>query len=240
MDEYLIGSSALAAAAVGALLLWLKVHRRTQRSDALQEQGRLDTLVGWPPEPVRMLRTSERAAYNVLTLAMPGQMIFAQVPLARFIDVPKRFSYAEWMRRLGSHCVDFVICDAASKVIAVVDVRPAPALINERLQRRLDRVSRTMKSVGIPLHVWIETALPTVEAARHALELSLGRAPAPAAPGKWQQTPAAGAWLAGASDGSGDGSVEVIEMTDARASTWFDELDTEPLPAPTTGLRSAR
>ena len=57
-------------------------------------------------------------------LALPGYMILAQVPLARFLNVPKRNSYAEWMRRLGNQCVDFVVCDVTSQVVAVVEVRP--------------------------------------------------------------------------------------------------------------------
>ena len=59
---------------------------------------RIDTLIGWPPEATRILRTPERLAYSTLKLALPGYMILAQVPLARFLNVPKRNSYAEWMR----------------------------------------------------------------------------------------------------------------------------------------------
>ena len=71
-----------------------------------------------------MLRSSERLAFSTLKLALPGYMILAQVPMARFLNVPKRNSYAEWMRRLGNQCVDFVVCDVTSQVIAVVEVRP--------------------------------------------------------------------------------------------------------------------
>lgn len=230
MDDYLTGMSALAAVAVLALLLWLTLRRGAQRKEALADQTRVDTLLTWPPESVRMLRTSERAAYNILSLALPGQMIFAQVPLARFIDVPKRNSYAEWMRRIGSHCVDFVICDASSKVVAVVDVRPSASAIGERLQRRLERVARTLQTVEIPLHVWIDAALPSVEAARDALAPIVGRhAQTPASPGPMPRP--LSATLPPSRHPltvSDDSQVEVIEMTDARASTWFDELDSEP------------
>jgi hypothetical protein len=33
---------------------------------------RLDTLAGWPPEPTRILRSSERLAFSTLKLALPG------------------------------------------------------------------------------------------------------------------------------------------------------------------------
>ena len=96
---------------------------------------RLDTLAGWPPEPTRILRSSERLAFSTLKLALPGYLILAQVPLARFLSVPKRNSYAEWMRRLGNQCVDFVVCDVTSQVVAVVEVRPPMDHLDDKVKR---------------------------------------------------------------------------------------------------------
>src|SRR5947209_10318000 len=130
---------------------------------------RLDTLAGWPPEPTRILRSSERLAFSTLKLALPGYLILAQVPLARFLSVPKRNSYAEWMRRLGNQCVDFVVCDVTSQVVAVVEVRPPLEQLDEKVKVRLERVARSLKAAKIPLHVWNEEKLPTIEAAREKL-----------------------------------------------------------------------
>src|SRR4051812_29939169 len=119
MDFSLVAWIAVAAAAV--LVLWWFIGRRARPADATAAGERLDTLIGWPPEATRILRTSERLAFSTLKLALPGYMILAQVPVARFINVPKRNSYAEWMRRLGGQCVDFVVCDVTSQVVAVID-----------------------------------------------------------------------------------------------------------------------
>ena len=107
-------------------------------------------------------------------------MVLAQVPLARFLNVPKRNSYAEWMRRLGSQCVDFVVCDTTlAACIAVVDVRVPEAQMSDRAAPPPWRASaRALKAAGIPLHVWLEDALPSVDAARATL-LPHGRAPRP-------------------------------------------------------------
>jgi hypothetical protein len=91
------------------IVWWLARQSPMPRQEPAGE--RLDTLAGWPPEPTRILRSSERLAFSTLKLALPGYLILAQVPLARFLSVPKRNSYAEWMRRLGNQCVDFVVCD---------------------------------------------------------------------------------------------------------------------------------
>ena len=53
------------------------------------------------PTATRILTTAERQAYGTLERALPGYMILAQVPLARFLKVPTRHSYAEWLRRAG-------------------------------------------------------------------------------------------------------------------------------------------
>jgi Protein of unknown function (DUF2726). len=166
-------------------LVWWLARRQGPpiRPDAPGE--RLDTLAGWPPEPTRILRSSERLAFSTLKLALPGYLILAQVPLARFLSVPKRNSYAEWMRRLGNQCVDFVVCDVTSQVIAVVEVRPPIEQLDEKVRVRLDRVAQGVEGGEDPLHVWNEEKLPSIEAARDKLLPS-----APAVPAGMTKKPA--------------------------------------------------
>ncbi len=248
-DPYLVSVIALACAL--PLVWWLA--RRGGVVERPEQQGeRLDTLVGWPPEPMRILRSQERLAFSTLKLALPGYMILAQVPMARFIAVPKRNSYAEWMRRLGGQCVDFVVCDVTSQVVAVVEVRPPLEQIDERLRPRIDRVARTLKSAKIPLHVWNEMRLPTVENAREAI---LPNAPAVPVDMLRRATLAESAATVAAVTAStaGGGAVvdddvqtvdpfadtdhdwsteagEVIEVHEPTVNTWYDELD-EPVSA---------
>jgi hypothetical protein len=166
------------------IVWWLARQSPLPRPEPTGE--RLDTLAGWPPEPTRILRSSERLAFSTLKLALPGYLILAQVPLARFLSVPKRNSYAEWMRRLGNQCVDFVVCDVTSQVVAVVEVRPPMDHLDEKIRVRLDRVGRALKAAKIPLHVWNEEKLPTIEAAREKLLPS-----SPAVPAGMTKKPAA-------------------------------------------------
>jgi hypothetical protein len=246
MDTYLIFATAIA---IALLVWWWRRSRSTAasaQSDAA-ERDRLDTLIGWPPEATRILRNNERIAYSTLKLALPGYMILAQVPISRFINVPKRNSYAEWMRRLGSQCVDFAVCDVTSQVVAVIDVRPPDAQISDRLRRRLDRVARALKAVNIPLHVWNEEALPSVETARASIVPAAPAVPADLAKSKAAAETAAetAATLAQMRNAFEDTDrnlgreveryVEDIEMQEPRSSTWFDELDSESsnLPPPT-------
>jgi hypothetical protein len=184
MDQVLY-VSVIALLCALPIVWWLAQKAPQPRQEPTGE--RLDTLAGWPPEPTRILRSSERLAFSTLKLALPGYLILAQVPLARFLSVPKRNSYAEWMRRLGNQCVDFVVCDVTSQVVAVVEIRPPLEQLDDKVKVRLDRVARSLKAAKIPLHVWNEEKLPTIEAAREkllpsapAVPAGMGRKAAPA------------------------------------------------------------
>ena len=253
MDPILISVAALLCAL--PLVWWLaRKQGPTVRPEMPAE--RLDTLAGWPPEPTRILRSSERLAFSTLKLALPGYLILAQVPLARFLTVPKRNSYAEWMRRLGNQCVDFVVCDVTSQVVAVVEVRPPMDNLDEKVRVRLDRVARALKAAKISLHVWNEEKLPTIEAAREKLLPNV-----PAVPkGMAKKTAAVAASvvpiaaLAMVEEAMVHEAVveggpavdpfadtdrdwtqgEVIEVLEPSTQSWFDELEsvTAELPPP--------
>ena len=244
MDPFYLLSVGAAVCAIP--LIWWLVRRQGASDRAEQPAERLDTLAGWPPEPTRVLRSSERLAFSTLKLALPGYMILAQVPIARFVSVSKRNSYAEWMRRLGSQCVDFVICDVTSQVVAVVEVRPPLDQLDERVRARFDRVTRTLKAANIVVHVWNEEKLPTIEAARErilpdapAVPAGMARRPVPAPMLAGAGAGAAAAAMAGAGSSVAQGpdsdpfadtdrdwtTDEIIEVREPSANTWFDDLD---------------
>jgi len=231
-------------------LVWWLARRQNPLVRPETPGERLDTLAGWPPEPTRVLRSTERLAFSTLKLALPGYLILAQVPLARFLTVPKRNSYAEWMRRLGNQCIDFVVCDVTSQVVAVVEIRPPNDQLDDRVRVRLDRVARALKAAKIPLHVWNEEKLPTIEAAREKILPN-----APAVPPSTRRAPAMASMTAvvgtslvseaalveadmreavveggPATDPFADtdrdwSQGEVIEVREPAGQTWFDDLE---------------
>ena len=151
------------------LLLALVVVRQRLNGRRAQRERReaLDTLAAWPPEAARVLTTTERQAYDLLQRAMPGYVVLGQVPLSRFIRVPSRHSYADWLQRVGSLSADLLLCNASSRVLAVVDIRPATE--SERSRRRHERMARVMRAARIHVHVWREGALPTAAEIRTAM-----------------------------------------------------------------------
>lgn len=222
---------ALPVAAVAGYL----IYQRRRPPVGAAGQGKrprdaVDTVAGWPPEATRLLTASERAAHETLVKALPECMIFSQVPLARFIRVPRRQSYAEWLERVGHMSVDFLICDRASLVIGTVSLQTAQD--NERSVRRRARMARVLKAAGIKVFVWREQAIPTAANAREQIMQRTGALNVP------PPSLAAGAAQAPRSAGA-NGKIPVPEVLSevsddgprfAPPSTWYDELDSGPTP----------
>lgn len=235
MDQTL--AFALAALAVGVLGVVWWLRRRAANPAVAASAERLDTVTAWPPEATRLMTRHEIVAFGILSRAFPEHMVLAQVPLARFLKVPRRNSYNEWLRRMGSQCADLVLCDMTSLVVAVVHVQPPAGQASERAQQRLARMSRVLKQAGIPLGVWTENALPSIETARDSLFRFIAASATPAA----APPPSAAAQAATPArravpnvpnpfeDDSRDSTHdERIEVREPPLSTWFDDIDSGP------------
>ena len=134
-----------------------RAHARTTRSTP------------WPagrPKPTRVLTTPERMAYEHHRRALPQHMVLAQVPLARFLACPRAIPMP-MDARVGSLSADLVVCDVASRVLAVVEHPPAAATVRVRSQR-IERMPRVLSAAARQrAHVWSEEiAAQRAEAAR--------------------------------------------------------------------------
>jgi hypothetical protein len=170
-------SLAILAASLLLVLTLIAARLRARpsvKSSATREA--LDTIIAWPPEATRVLSVAEREAYDLLRRAMPTCLVLAQVPLSRFIRVPTRHSYGDWLQRVGSINADLLLCDAGSRVLAVIDVRSANESVRSR--RRHERMARVLKATGIQLFTWSEAELPGLSDVRNSLATLL---PPPAA-----------------------------------------------------------
>jgi hypothetical protein len=222
-------------------LAWLWKRRQApsaaspNRKSKARSDDSSDTLMQWHPQASRIMTTPERKAYAALRAGLPEHIILAQVPLARFLKVPTRHSYSEWLRRVGVMCADLVVCDSVSQVIAVVDIRAPESQENDRAKDRHARMDRVLKAAEIPLHIWREDALPNSIGARNAILKMPADAPASATSGAAMQ-PSRPAANPATGRGTATAVVEDdgFEQRDPPSSTWFDELDSSSVPlAPT-------
>lgn len=223
----------------GLVWMWWRKrapHEDTSRRSKVKVADGLDTLMSWHPQATRIMTTSERKAYAALRGGLPEHIILAQVPLARFLKVPTRHSYSEWLRRVGVMCADLVVCDSVSQVIAVVDIRAPESQENDRAKQRHARMDRVLKAADIPLHVWREDALPNAIGARNAILGMPTDAPAGAKSSTVGTPPKPTLVPAGAMAKAAVVTVEddQSEQRDPPSSTWFDDLDSARVPlAPT-------
>jgi hypothetical protein len=230
----------------------VKVGKAASRKGGKPEDA-LDTVADWEPMATRVLNTQEREAYHVLRKALPDHMVLGQVPVARFVKVPTDNPYSEWLRRVGSLCADLVVCDAASQVVAVIEIRQPRSKENERAQRRHARMDRVLQSARIPVHIWLEGALPGPAVAREAI---LGAAIQTSGRSGYndvnqaRRTAEAAALVASMQSPSGpisgmsvnensidfnvddwsDEDDEAAERKEPPPSTWFDDLDSADMP----------
>lgn len=218
----------LLALLVALALVYFFRRGRSGRRSVDESADRLDTVAAWPPKTTRVMTTAERLAYTTLVRALPGYMVFAQVPLARFLKVPTRHSYSEWLRRLGNQCADLVVCDMSSEVIAVVNVQPPADQLSERGRKRQNRMARVLKAASVPMHVWTDNALPSVEAVRETL------LPKPAeAETRTFATPPTRATASQPMPLDAQREPEDAgEVREPTPSTWFDEFNSGPAPLP--------
>jgi hypothetical protein len=224
-----ISIAALGAACVILLmLLFVRARQRSGRRRPSRQEA-LDTVIGWQPEAARVLTSGEMQALDTLQRAMPGFLVLSQVPLSRFLRVPTRNSYSDWLSRVGNLNADLLLCDTNSRVLAVIDVR-APQE-SDRSKRRHERMQRVLRAAGIPVHVWRQDRLPGLADVRAQLDilLSTNRQRPAGAPAAWSST-SRPAPLAAVPDlrevlAEGDALAEVVELPEPVASAFFEELE---------------
>jgi Protein of unknown function (DUF2726) len=158
--------STFALAAVIALLItYLLMRRRPARGRTRSARTEtLDTVAAWPPEAARVMTTAERKAYETVRRALPQQVVLSQVPLSRFLRVPTRHSYSQWVSRVGCLNADLLVCDQGSRVLAVIDIRPPQQ--SARGRQRHERMSRVLRAANINVLTWSEASLPSVSEVR--------------------------------------------------------------------------
>jgi hypothetical protein len=164
-------------ALLAILLLWRFTQRKREDDVATppkrvlgpaRERTDLDIVGAWPPTVTRALTGAERDAREALMKGLPECLILAQVPLARFIKVPRRNSYTEWLRRAGYMSADLLVCDRTSLVLAVVSIQSERE--SPRAKDRRSVMMQVLKAAGVKMLVWREASIPTPEDARAMVE----------------------------------------------------------------------
>jgi hypothetical protein len=222
-----VDPSMLATAA--ALLLTLSVIFLYKRRNTGRRPSRPSepAPVAFQPQAVRVLTSAERQAQQLLSQAMPGTLVLAQVPVTRFLRVEAQQS--QWLQQVSGLSADLLLCDSGSRVLVAVSVRSPK--VSENSRRRHELLTRLLKSAGIKVLSWNESALPDLAMVRQQLFAVLtanNGKPAQAGPSSrpMSMIPVAEILAEGDADSEqNDGTMEPV------ASALFDEFAPD-LPMP--------
>jgi hypothetical protein len=153
------------------VVLWLRSRANASGRSAKRAEF-LDTVEAWPPQAVRVMTTAQRKAYDFLRQAAPRtHMVLAQVPLSSFISVPTEHPHSQWLGRAGRLCVDLMVCDASSRVVAAVNVRDTNE--SKRTISRHESLTKTLEAARISVQTWQDGALPGPDDVRSWLRATL-------------------------------------------------------------------
>ena len=153
------------------VVLWLRSRGNGSGRSAKRAEF-LDTVEAWPPQAVRVMTTAQRTAYDFLREAAPrSHVVLAQVPLSSFISVPTEHPHGPWLNRAGRICVDLMVCDSSSRVVAAVNVRDTNE--SKRTIGRHERLTKTLEAARISVQTWQDGALPGEDDVRTWLRATL-------------------------------------------------------------------
>lgn len=120
----------------------------------------------WPFIERRLQTKSEEQLYQRLKKALPEHQIFVQVQASRVIDVKKGNDYQKWFNRINRMSLDYVVCDATLKTVAVIELDD-PSHKEKSRQEADAKKDKAMQSAGIRMIRWTKT--PSIEEIRAQL-----------------------------------------------------------------------
>ena len=122
----------------------------------------------WPYYKKQLLTKPEQILYFKILEALPEYLIFAQVQLSQILGVEKGYSYSEWYNRINRMSVDFVVCNKAAEIVALIELDDSTHEKEDR--KEADRKKdKACKDAGIRLIRWNVKAIPDKAQIRKAV-----------------------------------------------------------------------
>lgn len=118
----------------------------------------------WPFDAKAPLSKPEQTLYFRLVKALPEQVVLAQVQLSSLLAVQKNHDRRAWMNRIKGMSADFVVCDKAFNVVAVVGLDDAAQQGEQGIDAADAKLSeqkyQALAAAGIRVIRWQAKPLP--------------------------------------------------------------------------------
>lgn len=147
---------AIALIVLAGIIRWLQEKKKKNKGD-------------WPYYAQRLMSLPEQSLYFRLVNALPDNLIFCQVQIIRFIGTKKvKGNYWYWWNLINRLSADFVICNKAASVIAVIELDDSSHFGKKAKYRDLKK-DKAIEAAGIKLIRWNVKSLPTDEEIKKAV-----------------------------------------------------------------------
>ena len=121
----------------------------------------------WPYAPKQLLTDPQRLLFRRLIEALPECYVFAQLPLAKVLDVRTGVPEQEWKSLISQKSLDFAICRQDSTIVAAVELSASSEDGGEH--RGADETrDKALTDAGVKVLRWTASSLPDVAAIQAA------------------------------------------------------------------------
>ena len=135
------------------------IAKKGNTNDGRKKEQLLDYSRKWPFYKKQLLTKPEQVLYFKILEALPEYLIFTQVQLSQILGVEKGYSYSEWYNRINRMSVDFVVCNKAAEIVALIELDDSTHEKEDR--KEADRKKdKACKDAGIRLIRWNVKAIP--------------------------------------------------------------------------------
>lgn len=170
----------LIVAGVVGSLFWIKKQARIKQElndAALKGVDPDPSDESWPFDARVVMSDLQRTMYARMCQALPDYTVLAQVRLTRIVRVRREDRRAFWQNRIAQENADFVVCDAESNVVAVIELDERPA--QDAKKSSLDGpMERALRAAGLPFLRWSAAELPDESTVQSAIAGIVGAPPA--------------------------------------------------------------
>lgn len=115
-----------------------------------------------------VLSRAEQTLYFRLVKTLPDHIILAQVQLSQLLMVEKGNNFQYWFNRINRMSCDFVICNKASNIIAVIELDDATHEREDR-QKADAKKDKALNAANIPIIRWQAKSLPDEETIKNTI-----------------------------------------------------------------------
>lgn len=116
----------------------------------------------WPYRVRRLMTDPEQVLLHRVRSALPGHLVFAQVQVARVLEVSDRSDSLGWFNRIAQLSFDILVCTQDTTPVLAIELDDS-SHGRQRQRKRDAKKDRACNDAGLRLVRWNVQSIPSVE-----------------------------------------------------------------------------